>query len=73
MTPPQQLSDLRAAGDLMQSSLSRIIEYVTVQTLPYEVRMAVHEGASAIEDWTNVRRADAVATRRSETDGKGAR
>lgn len=57
-----------AAGDLMQSSLSRLIEWVSLVDdptakspiiLPYEVRMAILEGQSAIEAWTEARRGDA--------------
>ncbi len=53
------VGDHRAVGDLMQSSLSRLSEWVKKQeSVPYEVRMAALEGKSAVEDWTNVRRKD---------------
>jgi hypothetical protein len=50
---------LRQAGDLMQSSLSRIAEFVNERVprdgIPYEVRMALLEAAEAIEAWTAAR------------------
>lgn len=58
-------SDHIAAGDRMQSEFSRLLEWVAPMlssdsaVIPYEVRMAVHEGRSAIAAWTDARRADA--------------
>jgi hypothetical protein len=50
---------LRQAGDLMQSSLSRVAEFVNEKIerdrIPYEVRMALLEAAEAIEAWTAAR------------------
>lgn len=49
----------------MQSEFSRLLEWVAPMlssdsaVIPYEVRMAVHEGRSAIAAWTDARRADA--------------
>jgi hypothetical protein len=56
------------AGDLMQSSLSRIVEWVDGDGrvgayASYEVRMALIEGAGAVEEWTQARRGDARDSR----------
>lgn len=53
--------DLRATGDLMQSSLSRLVAWIEdnadrIPALGYEVEMAKLEGKSAVEQWTTVRR-----------------
>lgn len=64
---PSNPSDLRATGDAMQSTLSRVLEHfdkvlawVDPDSVPYEVRMAVLEGHDAIEEWTALRRQDAI-------------
>ena len=55
----QELTRLRQIGDQMQSSLSRLHEYidqnVDYNDLPYEVAGATHEVQSAIQKWTDVR------------------
>jgi hypothetical protein len=53
-------SALIAAGDEMQSALSRIVEWAA-HPLPgarkqYEVAMAVLEGESAVQAWTEARK-----------------
>jgi hypothetical protein len=54
-----------AAGDLLQSSASRLAEYVlsltevTSQAIPYEVHMAALEARDGVIAWTEVRRRDA--------------
>lgn len=74
---PSNPSDLRATGDLMQSALSRLAEFVgqldrlQVTSTPYEVRMALAEAHDAIEAWTALRRQDAASgchARRSDGD-----
>lgn len=68
LTPSQEKSmederdNLRATGDLMQSSLSRVLEFVHQEfpshrwdALPYEVGMAVLEGESSVNLWTEIR------------------
>lgn len=54
------LSDLYAAGDSMQSSLSRILtallDYPQARALGYETQMAALEGKNAVEAWTEARR-----------------
>jgi hypothetical protein len=55
-----ELAELRAIGDLMQSSLSRLVEAELPRPLSqpehgYEVHMAALEGRTAIEDWTRAR------------------
>lgn len=67
---PSNPSDLRATGDAMQSALSRLAEYIYGETNvegrartdkpPYEVQMAALEGKSAVDQWTELRRRDAV-------------
>jgi hypothetical protein len=55
----QERDDLRATGDLMQSSLSRVLEWVRREKrpdMPYEVSMACLEGESAVDLWTEIRR-----------------
>ncbi len=57
-------TDHIAAGDTMQSSLSRLLEWARPHleaersSMPYEVRMAFFEGERAVEEWTVARRAD---------------
>lgn len=54
---------LVAAGDLLQSSASRMAEWITATAengdidaaVPYEVAMAAHEAAGAVSDWTLAR------------------
>jgi hypothetical protein len=58
----QLVADLQGAGDQMQSSLSRIIEWASLphdkqDAMPYEVAMACIEGRSAVDLWTEIRRA----------------
>jgi hypothetical protein len=54
---PRGAVDLRPAGDLLQSSASRMAEWVKAQSdVPYEVHMAACEAAGAVEDWTTARR-----------------
>lgn len=54
--------ELRAIGDQMQSALSRILSMLDAATdspyppLDYETQMAVIEGHSCIERWTEVRK-----------------
>lgn len=47
-------------GDTMQSAASRLAEWVREQvdhhTVPYEVHMAALEAATAVEEWTELRR-----------------
>ena len=58
----QERADLCATGDLMQSALSRILEWARTPVedgqhdMPYEVAMACLEGQSAVDLWTEVRR-----------------
>lgn len=54
----QEVGDLRAYGDEMQSALSRLAEYVlgSCKDVPYETRMAALEGRSAVGRWTETRR-----------------
>lgn len=59
MDPSEELIQLRQHGDLMQSSLSRILAFMTKKGTPdpgYETRMAVLEGRDAINSWTETRR-----------------
>lgn len=59
-----ELSDLRAHGDLMQSEASRLAAWArdamkkhpTTLEMPYEVRMALLGLDAAIDDWTATRR-----------------
>jgi hypothetical protein len=53
-----EIRQLRAAGDQMQSAMSRVAEWLKTHdtVMPYEVRMAVLEGESAVNDWTEARR-----------------
>lgn len=56
-----ELADLRAAGDQLQSAMSRVGEWINGpddqwEFMPYEVQMAVHEGLSAVEKWTEARK-----------------
>lgn len=56
----QERDDLRAAGDQMQSNLSRILEWArqpwdTQEKMPYEVAMACVEAQSDIDLWTEIR------------------
>lgn len=57
---PEQSSvdELLVAGDYMQSSLSRLCEYLHARysELPYEVGMAVLEGRTGVDQWTEARR-----------------
>jgi hypothetical protein len=62
-TVMSELDLLRQHGDLMQSSLSRLVEWMWAEfpdhrwdALPYEVGMAMLEGESAVEAWTDARR-----------------
>lgn len=53
------VDELLVAGDYMQSSLSRLAEYVgklDYAKLPYRVAMALQEGHTAVEQWTEARR-----------------
>lgn len=61
LSTAEEAGDLRVAGDLMQSSLSRVLAFIRASVeyegqLPYEVKMAMLEGDGAIEDWTSTRR-----------------
>lgn len=55
-----ELADLRAIGDTMQSTLSRVIAGLDKEELAhrlgYEGMMAILEGKSAIENWTETRK-----------------
>lgn len=62
----QYIADLQATGDLMQSSLSRVLAFIDsycadIHSDDYEAFMATLEGASAVDLWTEIRRA--VASR----------
>lgn len=51
--------DLIPIGDQLQSSASRMAEWVLssrATNVPYEVRMAALEAEDAVADWTEVRR-----------------
>lgn len=65
-----EIEMLRRVGDQMQSSLSRITEWVSQpwdkqEKVPYEVAMACVEGRSSVDQWTVVRRG-AVAPRETQ-------
>lgn len=55
-----ELEELRAAGDMLQSSASRLAEWVLEQQaghqVPYEVHMAALEAEHARDKWTETRR-----------------
>lgn len=53
---PWELLELRRIGDKMQSESSRLVEWAYNIEMPYEVRMAVLELKSAIDEWTERRR-----------------
>jgi hypothetical protein len=60
------------AGDLMQSALSRLLEWyfhLNEDPVPYEVRMAALEGKGAVEDWTSARAALGVSQSVQPTEG----
>jgi hypothetical protein len=55
--------DLRAVGDQMQSAASRLAEFVSslkYATVPYEVACAVYEAERSVQEWTALRRRDAL-------------
>lgn len=58
----EELADLRAIGDTMQSAFSRVAQSVheiignDVGLMGYESYMALLEGESAIEKWTEARK-----------------
>jgi hypothetical protein len=57
----QEIADLRAAGDQLQSSLSRVLAWIEdnadrIPALGYETHMSMLEGRSAIDLWTEIRR-----------------
>lgn len=54
--PAPTMEDLLRPGDLMQSALSRLAEWVKSQDAPYEVHMAALEASDGIAGWTDVRR-----------------
>ena len=55
-------TELRAAGDTMQSEGSRVAEWAREQpVVPYEVRMAIFSLQTAIDDWTEGRKAESRA------------
>jgi hypothetical protein len=47
-------------GDLLQSSASRLAEWVRQQDAPYEVHMAALEAETASQEWTDARREEPV-------------
>lgn len=56
----QARADLRATGDLMQSSFSRVLAWIDdnagrIPAMGYEVSMAAQEGKSAVDLWTEIR------------------
>lgn len=58
-SPPTKES----CGDQMQSAASRLLaflneKHVEAKYYPYEVRMAMAEAQSAINDWTELRKKD---------------
>lgn len=56
MTEREELLELRRIGDLMQSSLSRVLDDKNGTRPTYETKMARLEGAEAIQEWTAARR-----------------
>jgi len=54
-----ELIQLRQVGDYMQSSLSRLREFVENRVhpddIPYEVQGAMHEAQASVQKWTDVR------------------
>jgi hypothetical protein len=57
-----ELLELRAIGDLMQSASSRVLDWITSvesiehDSIPYEVRGALHEIRSTVAKWTEIRK-----------------
>lgn len=61
MTAAEYEAELIRVGDAMQSSLSRLAEFVSDQqadgvTIPYEVHMGRLEGEGQVDGWTRIRR-----------------
>jgi hypothetical protein len=56
-----QGTDLTQAGDLMQTSLARVLAWIdshyndSGSEIPYEVHMAMLEGHDGIKNWTAAR------------------